>query len=71
MAKLGIDRMSPEERMRLVEEILESLGPKADTPLTEAQRHELDRRLGLLDAEPGAVSPWEEVEARLLARLRP
>jgi putative addiction module component (TIGR02574 family) len=71
MASLGIDRMSPAERIQLVGELLDSLERDAEPPrLTEAQKQELDRRLAALDANPGAVSSWEEVEARVLARLR-
>jgi putative addiction module component (TIGR02574 family) len=70
MTALGVDRLSVPERLQLVQEIWDSLGPAADLPpLTEAQKQELDRRLAALEANPAAVSPWEEVEARILARL--
>jgi putative addiction module component (TIGR02574 family) len=71
MVSLGVDQLSADERLRLVEEILDSLGPDGEAPLTEAQRRELDRRLALLEADPDAVSPWEEVKARVLAKLQP
>lgn len=68
---LGIDRLSEAERLLLVEEILESLdGDRPPPPLTEAQRRELERRLAALEANPEAGSPWKEVEARVLAKLR-
>ena len=38
-------------------------------PLNEAEEQELDRRLASLDANPDEVTPWEAVEARVLARL--
>ena len=38
--------------------------------LTEAQKQELDRRLAELEANPDEVTPWEEVEAEIRARLR-
>jgi len=38
--------------------------------LTEAHRQELDRRLAALDANQSTVNSWEEVEARVLAKLR-
>jgi len=67
---LGIDRLSTDERLRLVEEIWDSLGTEASEALpTEAQKRELDRRCTALDADPGAVTPWEAVEARALKRL--
>jgi putative addiction module component (TIGR02574 family) len=68
---LGIDRLSPAERVQLVGEILDSLdADREPPPLTEAQRQELDRRLAILEANPDGASAWEEVEARVLARLR-
>jgi putative addiction module component (TIGR02574 family) len=71
MRSLGVDRLSEAEQVQLAEEILESVGvDREPPPLTEAHWQELDRRLALLDANPDAVSPWEEVEARVLARLR-
>jgi putative addiction module component (TIGR02574 family) len=71
MVSLGIDRLSTAERLQLVGEILDSLGTDREPPpLTEAQRRELDRRVAALEANPAGLSPWEEVEARVLARLR-
>lgn len=71
LSTLGIDRLSASERIQLVQEIWESLAPAAEElPLTEGQRQELDRRLAALEANPGNVIPWEEVEARALARFR-
>jgi putative addiction module component (TIGR02574 family) len=71
MESHGINRLSPAERMQLVEEILDSLANEQEpSPLSEAKRNELDRRIAALDANPAGVSPWEEVEARVLARLR-
>jgi putative addiction module component (TIGR02574 family) len=68
---LGIDRLSAGERLQLVQEIWDSLGDEVSClPLSEAQKQELDRRLATLEANPDAVVPWEEVEARALARFR-
>ena len=69
MISLGIDRLSHDERLQLVDEILDTLNEDHQPPpVTELQRQELDRRLAFLDANPSAVSPWEEVEARILTR---
>ena len=71
LSSLGIDRLSVVERIQLVQEIWDSLVPDAEQlPITEAQRLELDRRLAALEANPDEVVPWEEVEARALARFR-
>jgi putative addiction module component (TIGR02574 family) len=68
---LGIDRLGPDERLRLVEEIWESLQSEAGwPPLTDAQRRELDRRVAALDADPGSAVAWDEVESRAFTRLR-
>jgi putative addiction module component (TIGR02574 family) len=66
---LGIDRLSVEDRLALAEAIWDSVVQEADqAPLTEAQRHELERRLADSIAHPEAVTPWEVVKARALAR---
>jgi putative addiction module component (TIGR02574 family) len=71
LSTLGIDRLSVAERLQLVGEIWDSIAPALEQlPLTEAQRQELDRRLAALEANPGNVVPWEEVEARALLRDR-
>lgn len=61
---LGIDRLSSEERLRLIEEIWDSLSIEK-MPIPESHREELDRRLAAADAAPNASRPWEEVLAEL------
>jgi putative addiction module component (TIGR02574 family) len=63
--QLGIDRLSPEERLRLISEIWESLPPIDQREFPESHRQELDRRLANADADPSAGKPWEEVRKRL------
>jgi putative addiction module component (TIGR02574 family) len=71
MHSLGVDQLSEAEQVQLAEEILESLGEDREPPpLSDAMRSELDRRVALLDANPDAVTPWAEVKARILARLK-
>jgi len=65
---LGIERLSVEERISLVEEIWDSIAE--ETPLTEAQRLELDRRLQDHKANPEDVVPWDVVKASITTRLR-
>jgi len=68
---LGIDRLSFDERVALVGQIWDSIAAEAErAPLTDAQKHEVDRRLAAHAANPSAAVPWEEVEARILARLK-
>jgi putative addiction module component (TIGR02574 family) len=66
MQDLGIDQLSPEARLRLIEEIWDSLSVAGQLEIPQSHREELDRRLDAADAEPSAGSPWEEVRARLL-----
>jgi putative addiction module component (TIGR02574 family) len=71
LSSLGIDRLSVAERLQLIQEIWDSIEASNDQlPVTDAQRQELDRRLAALEANPQRVVPWEEVEARALARFK-
>jgi putative addiction module component (TIGR02574 family) len=71
MKDLGIDQMSLEDRLALVQEIWDSIAADAEQlPLTEAQRRELERRLAAHAADPSKVIPWEEVKAQALARAK-
>ncbi len=67
LKSLGIERLSIAERLLLVEELWDSIA--ADTPLTDAQRAELDRRLADHEANPDDVVSWEEVHSSITARL--
>ena len=66
---IDIAALSPEERLKLLEELWDSLSSKREAvPLTEPRREELDRRLDELDREgPGGI-PWEEVQRRINSR---
>ena len=57
---LGIDRLSVAERIALVQEIWDSIAAETErTPLTEAERREIDRRLAEHRDSPLAAIPWE------------
>jgi putative addiction module component (TIGR02574 family) len=71
LQELGLDRFSPEDRLAVAEALWESVARDAEAaPLPEAQRTELERRLADSIARPEAVTPWEVVKARALARSR-
>jgi len=66
MATIDVASLSFEERLRLLDELWESLSltPEA-IPLTEAQRGELDRRLNELECEGPVGIRWAEVLRRI------
>jgi putative addiction module component (TIGR02574 family) len=71
MATIDIARLSFEERLRLLDELWESLSRTPEAiPLTEPQREELDRRMDELDREGLVGIPWEEVLRRIRGRAQ-
>ena len=71
LKSLGIDRLSVEERLTLVEDLWDSIAEEnAATSLTAAQTAELDRRLADYKANPDNIIPWEDVKASITARLK-
>jgi putative addiction module component (TIGR02574 family) len=69
--ELGLDRLSPEDRLAVAEAIWESVAREAEAaPLPLAQRAELERRLADSIARPESVISWEVIKARALARGR-
>jgi putative addiction module component (TIGR02574 family) len=70
LEKLGINRMSIEQRIALAQEILDSVVADHPTPnLSDAKRLELQRRLADHAANPEDVVPWAQVEAEAQARF--
>jgi putative addiction module component (TIGR02574 family) len=68
---LGLDQLSIDDRLAVAETLWESVAREVEAaPLTPVQRAGLERRLADSLARPEAVTPWEEVKARALARAR-
>ncbi len=68
---LNIGDLSPEERLRLIEELWESLSAQPGAvPLTNAQREELDQRLDDLERSGPEGIPWEQVLQQIRSRPR-
>src|SRR6267143_2008770 len=66
---IDIATLSPEERLKLLEQLWDSLSSSPSAvPLTKPQRDELDRRLDELDREGPVGIPWEEVYRRISSR---
>ena len=69
MQQYGIDKLSDEEKLGLVEEIWESMEePVKGMSLTEAQKQELDRRVAHYEAQPESALTWDELKQRVRAK---
>jgi len=64
---LGIDKLSTDDRLQLVEDIWNSLEAEQLPPLTEIQLTELERRIANYEAHPKSASSWEFAKAELEA----
>jgi len=62
-----ITRLSPQERLTLIEQLWDSL-TDADIPLLPAQQAELERRLATLDRDRDEGVTWESLRAELAQR---
>jgi putative addiction module component (TIGR02574 family) len=71
LQELGLDQLTAEDRLAVAEAIWDSVAREIeDAPLPAAQKAELERRLADSIARPEAVTPWEVIKARALARAR-
>lgn len=67
MPAIDINAMEPEERLRLIGDLWDSLSESPeDVGLTPAQRAELDRRLDRLASGKARLVSWDELKARLV-----
>jgi putative addiction module component (TIGR02574 family) len=64
-----ITRLSPQERLSLIEQLWESLSP-TDIPLTLTPAHqaELERRLATFDHDRAQGVTWDSLKAELARR---
>ena len=69
--KLGIDRMSVEERIALAQEIWDSIAVEAGLlPPTDEEKAELDRRLAEDDAMPDDIVSWDTLKESVSHRWK-
>lgn len=66
LIETALAELSAEERLALIESLWDSLSD-AETPPTDAQRAELDRRLASFEGEKGHAKTWETIKAELRA----
>ena len=61
-----IKALSIADRIRIVQDILESIAAEQDYPdLTTAQKRELDRRISDYETNPDNVMTWQEIKASI------
>lgn len=69
-------QLSPADRLDVADKLRDSVDPNdpslADdlAPVTQEQLEEIRRRIAEHERDPGSAIPWEEVRARLWARLK-
>lgn len=66
-------KLSRAEKLELVEELWDSIATDPDaemSPLSAAQREELDRRIREMNEHPERAIPWDEVRDDLWKRIR-
>lgn len=69
MVPQEIMKLSPAERLQLVEDLWDSLTDLQEAiPVLPAQRKELDRRLDKYRQDPHGGIPWDEVKRQILSR---
>jgi putative addiction module component (TIGR02574 family) len=62
-----ISRLSPRERLNLIEQLWDSLS-ESEIPLTSAQQVELERRLAKTDHDRAQAITWDRLKAELAQR---
>jgi len=71
MPAMNIRSLTPAERLRLIDDLWESLTSTPEAvPLTPLQTDELHRRLDEPDRGDVALAPWDEAKRQLRARAR-
>lgn len=61
-----LHKLPAAERLRLIEELWDSLTPSEQPPLQDWQLEELDRRLDALESGQSVGAPWSEVRKRII-----
>ena len=70
LESLGLDRLTSDERMAVLGLLWDSLVPRPGaSPLSDARRAELQRRVAEDDANPDDTVLWEDAKSATLSRL--
>src|ERR1700742_3870388 len=62
-------KLPADEKLDLVDALLDSLGDKELPPLSDAMKVEIEERLAEHDADPSSAIPWETMRAELRSRF--
>ncbi len=65
----GARQLSPEERLRLIDALWQSLPADLDLPLHPDWAPELERRVAAIEAGTATTVPWTTIREEALARL--
>ena len=69
--ELGIDKLSPQERLKLAQELWDSIELDEEIyRLSLEWQRELDKRAEEADLHPELGQPWEIVKTELLKKLK-
>ena len=72
LKSLGIDRLSIDEQLQLVEDIWDEIASTVESrDIPQSHKDELDRREAAYQTDPEAGSSWKDVKARLAQRFGP
>jgi len=62
--------LPPEQRAALADSLLNSLDTEVDADVEQAWQDEIEQRIESVRNGTAEMVPWEEVQARLLSRLK-
>jgi putative addiction module component (TIGR02574 family) len=68
-SKIDVKKLSPKERLRLIEQLWDSLEAD-DVPVTAAQKAELERRVKEMVGDGERGIPWKDVLDRIRGRAK-
>lgn len=63
-------KLTPAERLELIDELWDSIPPTEHDSLTDAQKEEIDRRMAEHERDPSRAVPWDEVRSWLWSRRK-
>jgi len=70
ISSLGLDKLSREDRLVLVQELWDSIAAEGPSSLSAGRRDELLRRSAEVDSDPDDGISWEELQTKARALFR-